>query len=78
LRRGLGVFGLESLAVRDEAPPEVVELAGRRVVARAERDFETSDRLRDELAARGWQMRDEEDGGYLLVRVSGGSVQPTP
>jgi cysteinyl-tRNA synthetase len=68
LRRGLGVFGLESLAVRDEAPPEVVELAERRVVARAERDFETSDRLRDELAAQGWQMRDEPDGGYLLVR----------
>jgi cysteinyl-tRNA synthetase len=37
-------------------------------VARAERDFETSDRLRDELAAQGWQMRDEPDGGYLLVR----------
>jgi cysteinyl-tRNA synthetase len=68
LRRGLGVFGLDSLAVRDEAPPEVVELAERRVVARAERDFETSDRLRDELAALGWQMRDESDGGYLLVR----------
>ena len=30
LRRGLGVFGLESLAERDEAPPEVVELAERR------------------------------------------------
>ena len=27
LRRGLAVFGLESLAERDEAPPEVVELA---------------------------------------------------
>ena len=50
LRRGLAVFGLESLAERDEAPPEVVALAERRAAARAERDFETSDRLRDELA----------------------------
>ncbi|MGZ4400726.1 MAG: cysteine--tRNA ligase [Gaiellaceae bacterium] len=70
LQRGLQVFGLASLAERDEAPADVVELAERRVAARAERDFETSDRLRDELAALGWQMRDEPGGGYTLVRES--------
>ncbi len=68
LRRGLRIFGLESLAERDVAPPEVVALAERRAAARVERDFETSDRLRDELVAPGWQMRDEPDGGYTLVR----------
>ena len=68
LRRGLALFGLESLAERDEAPPDVVELAERRAHARAERDFETSDRLRDELATRGWSMRDEPGGSYTLVR----------
>ena len=68
LRRGLGIFGLESLAERDEAPAEVLALAERRLVARSERDFESSDRLREELAALGWQMRDEPDGGYVLVR----------
>jgi cysteinyl-tRNA synthetase len=68
LRRGLAVFGLESLAEREEAPPEVVGVAERRAKARAEKDFETSDRLRDELAAHGWQMRDEPGGGYTLVR----------
>ena len=62
------IFGLESLAERDEAPAEVLALAERRLVARSERDFESSDRLRDELAALGWQMRDEPDGGYVLVR----------
>ena len=36
------------------------------LAARAERDFETSDRLRDELAALGWEMRDEPGGGYIL------------
>jgi cysteinyl-tRNA synthetase len=66
LRRGLELFGLGSLAARAQAPPQVVELAERRLRARAERDFETSDRLRDELAALGWQMRDEQ-GGYTLV-----------
>jgi cysteinyl-tRNA synthetase len=68
LRRGLAVFGLDSLAERAEAPPEIVELAESRSRARAERDFETSDRLRDELAAAGWQMRDRSDG-YDLVRT---------
>jgi cysteinyl-tRNA synthetase len=68
LRRGLGVFGLESLAERDEAPAEVAVLAERRAEARAARDFETSDRLRDELAEHGWEMRDEPGGGYTLVR----------
>jgi cysteinyl-tRNA synthetase len=70
LRRGLGIFGLESLAERSEAPAEVLALAERRLVARSERDFESSDRLREELAALGWQMRDEPDGGYVLVRDS--------
>ena len=68
LRRGLGIFGLESLADRGEAPAEVLALAERRLVARSERDFASSDRLREELAALGWQMRDEPDGGYVLVR----------
>jgi cysteinyl-tRNA synthetase len=67
LRRGLAIFGLESLAEREEAPPEVQELAERRAGARSERDFATSDRLRDELAALGWEMRDEPGGGYTLV-----------
>ena len=70
LSRGLAVFGLASIAEREQAPPDVVDIAERRVTARAGRDFETSDRLRDELAARGWQMRDEPGGGYTLVRVA--------
>jgi len=68
LRRGLGLFGLGSLAEREQAPAEVAELAERRQRARAERDFDESDRLRDELAAAGWQMRDRPDG-YDLVRA---------
>ena len=66
LRRGLGIFGLGSLAELAVAPGDVVELAARRSRARAERDFEAADRLRDELAAVGWQMRDRADG-YDLV-----------
>src|SRR4051812_22116712 len=62
LRRGLGVFGLAGLAAADEAPAEVVELAERRLQARERRDFEASDRLRNEIAAAGWDVRDEPDG----------------
>src|SRR5215212_9383017 len=39
LRRGLAVFGLASVAEREEAPAEVVDLAERRASARRERNF---------------------------------------
>jgi cysteinyl-tRNA synthetase len=68
LRRGLALFGLASLADREEAPEDVRELAEQRAQARRRRDFETSDRLRDELATLGWEMRDEPGGGFTLVR----------
>ena len=67
LRRALAVFGLESLAVEEEAPAEIVALAERRQEARAARDFEEADRLRAELEAAGWDARDEADG-FRLVR----------
>jgi cysteinyl-tRNA synthetase len=67
LLRALAIFGLGSLAAGDEAPPELVELAGRRVDARAARDFPEADRLRAEIEAAGWDVRDEADG-FRLVR----------
>jgi cysteinyl-tRNA synthetase len=67
LRRALAIFGLESLGEEDKAPPEADELARRRQEARAARDFEAADRLRSELEASGWDVRDES-GGYRLVR----------
>ncbi len=68
LRRALAVFGLESLAAQEEAPPEVVELAERRQSARAARDFEEADRLRAELEDAGWEARDENSGYRLVPR----------
>jgi cysteinyl-tRNA synthetase len=67
LRRALGLFGLESLAEGEPPPPELVELAERRQAARAQRDFDEADRLRAEIEAAGWEMRDEPRG-YRLVR----------
>jgi cysteinyl-tRNA synthetase len=66
LRRALGVFGLDSLAVEEAAPEDVVDLAERRQAARAARDFEEADRLRTAIEEAGWEARDEP-GGYRLV-----------
>jgi cysteinyl-tRNA synthetase len=69
LRRGLAIFGLEGLAEAVDAPVAVVELARARAQARGARDFATSDRLRDEIAASGWEVRDVQEaaGGFELV-----------
>jgi cysteinyl-tRNA synthetase len=68
LRRALEVFGLESLAEVSEAPAELEELARARVEARNQKDFETSDRLRDEIEAAGWVVRDvDAEPGFQLV-----------
>jgi cysteinyl-tRNA synthetase len=66
LSRALDVFGLASLTVDREAPPEIVELAKQRQEARAARDFDEADRLRGEIEAAGWEARDVA-GGFQLV-----------
>jgi len=67
LREMLGVLGLESLlAAPAEAPADVEALATKRERARAERDFPGADRLRGEIAALGWEVRDVAGGFELL------------
>jgi cysteinyl-tRNA synthetase len=66
LGRALEVFGLASLAERAEAPGEAIALAEQREQARALRDFEEADRLRGEIAALGWEVRDVADGFQLV------------
>jgi cysteinyl-tRNA synthetase len=68
LRRALDIFGLASLAVEQDVPPEVVELANKRQEARAARDFGEADRLRAEIEAAGWEARDVADGFQLVPR----------
>jgi cysteinyl-tRNA synthetase len=69
LRRGLGLFGLDSLAEQVDAPAEVVSLAERRRDARADGDFGAADRLREEIEEAGWIVRDDA-GGFKLVPKS--------
>src|SRR4051795_3800491 len=61
LREMLGVLALDNLLAGDaggDAPDAARELLARREQARAARDWAEADRLRDELAAQGWQVRD--------------------
>lgn len=68
LRRALGIFGLEALAQAARAPEELEDLARRRLAARASHDFDEADRLRDAIAAAGWEVRDVAgEPGYQLV-----------
>ena len=65
LDRGLGVFGLSVRSVA-EAPQDVVELAERRREARSRREFAAADRLREEIAAAGWEVQDVGEGFRLI------------
>jgi cysteinyl-tRNA synthetase len=49
--------------------PDVSKLASERAQARLAKDFRKSDELRNELNARGWEVRDTKDGQKLTRRT---------
>jgi cysteinyl-tRNA synthetase len=68
LRFGLSLFGLESVAEARIAPNELMRLAKLRQEARGRKDFAEADRLREEILAAGWVVRDvAEPPGFRLV-----------
>jgi cysteinyl-tRNA synthetase len=72
LREMLAVFALDALldadASADGPDAAAQELLDQREAARAARDFAAADRLRDELAALGWEVRDSAGGPTLVPR----------
>jgi cysteinyl-tRNA synthetase len=65
------VLGVLSFGRRtaDETPPDrVAELLAARAAARREKRWTDSDRLRDEIAGLGWEVRDGKDGQKLKRR----------
>ncbi|MGZ5337982.1 MAG: cysteine--tRNA ligase [Thermoleophilaceae bacterium] len=68
LEEMLHALGLESLLApqQEDAPEEIKRMAAERDEARASRDFERADRLRDEIARRGWEIRDTADGMRIV------------
>ncbi len=63
----LGLLGLESLleSPTELADPAAEALVAEREAARAARDFERADRVREQLAELGWEVRDTPDGARL-------------
>ena len=81
----LPLLGLESLAeARTSRPiPRPSALLAEREGAREARDFERADRIRDELAALGWEVRDTAAGraaraAHLNGRARDRSTAATP
>ncbi|HVE68955.1 MAG TPA: cysteine--tRNA ligase [Solirubrobacteraceae bacterium] len=69
LREMLGVLGFEDLTpvgASGAADPEAAALLERREAARRDKDFAQADRLRDEIRALGWEIRDGPDGAELI------------
>jgi cysteinyl-tRNA synthetase len=63
----LHALGLEGLMALEEGPPEELQqLAAEREEARASRDFERADQIREQLADAGWEIRDTPDGARLV------------
>ena len=60
--RVLGVVSFGRRAVGEALPPDVKKLLDARLAARAAKQWAESDRLRDLLAALGWEVRDGKDG----------------
>ena len=68
LREMLGVLGLENLldAPASGPPAEARDLLSARDRAREARDFGEADRLRDQIRALGWEVRDAAGGAELI------------
>ena len=60
--RVLGVLAFGRRAADDTLPADVAERLAQRALARQTKRWSDSDRLRDEIAKLGWEVRDEKDG----------------
>lgn len=66
----LGLFDFSRLEAMQQIPQPVRDLADTRWAARTAKDYAESDRLRDEIQAAGYIVRDREDG-YDLEKAQG-------
>ena len=51
----------------EETPKEVIDIANERFIARQNKDWATSDILRDKLSELGYLVKDSKDG-YELIK----------
>ena len=62
---GVIFFGKSEKA---EVPPEIQALLNQRAEARKAKNWAESDRIRDEIAAAGWVVKDSRDGQSVTRR----------
>lgn len=55
---------------QNDLPAEIQKLLQARTIARAEKNFAESDRIRDELERMGYKVKDSSDGTQSLSRIS--------
>jgi cysteinyl-tRNA synthetase len=74
-RTTVRAFGTLSVTYQEQPPEDLGAQgewaswwAGKRLAARQSRDFAESDRIRDLLAAQGWELRDNRDGTATVQR----------
>ncbi len=67
LRWGLDVFGLGALGSDIDAPAEVLGLAAARAQARVRKEWVEADRLRDQIEAAGWDVRDVTEPPFFRL-----------
>ena len=74
LNRFDSVLGMDLQAMRgaasDVLPPEIIALQHERDAARAAKNFKRADELRDQLAARGYEVKDHRGGSTIIPRRS--------
>ena len=65
LRALLGVLGLDACADEDAVPEEIQSLAQQREQARAQKEYARADKLRDEIAQKGYVLEDTAQGPVI-------------
>ena len=66
--QALGLELPEQASGEVDIPAEIVELGERRWAAKTSKDWDTADKLRDELAAAGWEIKDTKEGYELCPK----------
>ena len=64
----IGCLDVDKVPETEAIPPELARLAEQRAAARKAKNFAESDRLRDEIAARGYLIEDVPGGGWRLKK----------
>jgi cysteinyl-tRNA synthetase len=66
--RVLGL-GIKRMGEKDDVPEDIKALAHERHEAKAKKDWTASDRLRDQINAKGYVIDDKKDGTYSIRKA---------